>query len=419
MIALTRTENPGTTKDTISWAPITGLLGYKFTVDGKISHTWDPTRTTLTVSRSAERVLVEAFGTKNSGVWPSVTPPTGYGTGFGYLRLGNSEVPATNPTEYDLIGLGGSGFPNTLTSKTMIYMSGTNVPKSWSAGVPYAEAQANGWILRGASGNEIHNRGFPDAMLGDVGSPGYQAAWCRNVEATMRAVGADGFYADDTIGFGGMWWNEVPTKYPNRAAWDAAMVSFCKALWDHFNPKGFYVAHNAGDYEAGNFETDNGMLKMRWWAKVGPYAHGLMAESWMFLKEWGQGVRIVGPGWHQQWDAIRAYHKFCNGEPYPVTGGQVQLARPIDLIALDYGAAADEAAKRYCLLTFLLDYQRKGPVHIWSRSDSPNPWSAVNDQVLALGNPTAVPTKNGNVHTRQFQNGRITVDAGAGTSSIS
>ncbi len=75
MITLTRTQGPGSTKDTISWAPITGLLGYKFTVDGKISHTWDNTRTTLVVSRGAERILVEAFGTKDSGVWPPVTPP--------------------------------------------------------------------------------------------------------------------------------------------------------------------------------------------------------------------------------------------------------------------------------------------------------------------------------------------------------
>jgi hypothetical protein len=78
---LTRTA--GETKDTIGWEPVPGAVAFKFTVDGKISHTWDPTRTTLAVSKGSERVLVEALAAKDTGVWPNATPPSGEPSGQG------------------------------------------------------------------------------------------------------------------------------------------------------------------------------------------------------------------------------------------------------------------------------------------------------------------------------------------------
>lgn len=69
MIPLTRTA--GQTKDTISWPQQTGAAGFKFTVDGKVSHTWDGSRTAVTVAKTAVNILVEALGVTDFGRLPA------------------------------------------------------------------------------------------------------------------------------------------------------------------------------------------------------------------------------------------------------------------------------------------------------------------------------------------------------------
>ena len=73
MIALTRT--PGQTKDTVSWAPVADATGFRFTVDGKVSHTWDGSRTSVAVAKAAVNIKVEALGVLDTGVLPNPVPP--------------------------------------------------------------------------------------------------------------------------------------------------------------------------------------------------------------------------------------------------------------------------------------------------------------------------------------------------------
>ena len=74
MIELRKVSETNTTI-TLGWDPVPGAAGFRFIVDGKVSHTWDPFRTTVKVSKVASRVMVEAVGVTDSGVWPTQPPP--------------------------------------------------------------------------------------------------------------------------------------------------------------------------------------------------------------------------------------------------------------------------------------------------------------------------------------------------------
>lgn len=408
-------------KITLGWTPVPGCIGYVFYADDKrVSNTWDPLRSSVTFSKGPAKFRVDAIGVEDTGVYPPVTtpPPTGLGRGIGYLALSASRHPPTNPEKYDTVFLGGSGFPWPHPNKVGVYRSGTNVPDAgWDNGVPIAEARANGWILKDANGQEIYNKGYTYSKLADVGNPDYRLRWCQSSEAYFKTIGADGFYSDDTLAFYSMWWNTVPPKYPTEQAWNDVMIGFCKYIYEYFQPKGFYVAHNAGDWKNGDPESNNGMRKARWWAKVGPYTDGLMSEGHMFLKSFSLPVRKVGPEWYNNWDAYRGLHRLCNGEPYPVTGGTVQIARPVDFIGLDHGTGAERAQQTYCHASFLLDYKEPGSVFIWWADDTSDPWSADYSK-LPMGAAQGDATKSGNVWTRRFANGTVTVDPVAGTASI-
>jgi hypothetical protein len=72
--------------------------------------------------------------------------------------------------------------------------------------------------------------------------------------------------------------------------------------------------------------------------------------------------------------------------------------------------------------TFLLDWDPTIPMSalLYSDPDSTNgrgQWLSVYDRVVALGLPLSGPTQVGNVFTRRFAGGTITVDTGTGTTT--
>ncbi len=68
-------QSEDATSYTLAWPPVAGAAGFKFTVDGKVSHTSQGNRTTVRVSKTAQSVKVEALGVTDTGTWPTVTPP--------------------------------------------------------------------------------------------------------------------------------------------------------------------------------------------------------------------------------------------------------------------------------------------------------------------------------------------------------
>lgn len=74
MIHLSVVSEDATTR-TLGWQPVQGAAGFRFQVDGRISHTWNGDRTTVRVAKTAQKVLVEALKIGETGEWPTVAPP--------------------------------------------------------------------------------------------------------------------------------------------------------------------------------------------------------------------------------------------------------------------------------------------------------------------------------------------------------
>ena len=114
MITLRKVSETATTI-TLGWDRVPGAVGYRFTVDGKVSHTFDPTRTTVKVSKGADHTLVEALGVLDSGVWPQPEPPpTGLSSPIGFIsNQAPGYFPPTKIDQYGVIISEGPG-PSTI-----------------------------------------------------------------------------------------------------------------------------------------------------------------------------------------------------------------------------------------------------------------------------------------------------------------
>jgi hypothetical protein len=72
---ITKVSEDSKTK-TLAWDEVPDAAGFKFDVDGKISHTWQGDRTTVRVDKNAKKVIVDALGVLDTGEYPGVvTPP--------------------------------------------------------------------------------------------------------------------------------------------------------------------------------------------------------------------------------------------------------------------------------------------------------------------------------------------------------
>lgn len=344
-------------------------------------------------------------------------PPVAAGNPLMRLRYGSSRPWGANLNRYGTltVGVAYGAEAGQLPGRSLVYMSGTNVAKTgigYDTGVGEAEARANGWILKDAAGVEIVNAGYPSYFLADVGDGGYQQAWCRNVDAKVRGFGCDGFFNDDLLnwilGFTG---GRVPAKYATDAAWDQAMFSFAVAVGAYFRPRGIYVSHNAGAFKAGDNASNDGTRTLAWFQRLAPHSDGLMCESWMSRENApappsSSGLpvsangRLDAAGWWNNWTGWRRLHPFCAAA------------------GVDFLPAHTVGSQEYLLATFLLDWNGVlgGIAH--GNYVMGDPWTAVYDRVTALGQPAAVAVKAGNVWTRTFAGGSVTVDPVAGTAQI-
>lgn len=67
-IQVTVVSEDATTR-TLGWAKVEGSVGFKFTVDGKVSHTWDGNRTSVRVAKTAKNVTVQSLSNGPKGGW--------------------------------------------------------------------------------------------------------------------------------------------------------------------------------------------------------------------------------------------------------------------------------------------------------------------------------------------------------------
>src|SRR3954464_1810126 len=118
-----------------------------------------------------------------AGASPSTVP------GVGVVALGGHLSGIAEPGLYST-AIASASEASTLAAlpgRSLAYFSGTDVNVSWSTGVPYTQALANGWLLAGSTGSLLTNTGYAGNYVGDVGSTAYQRAWITNVLAYLGA----------------------------------------------------------------------------------------------------------------------------------------------------------------------------------------------------------------------------------------
>jgi hypothetical protein len=154
-------------------------------------------------------------------------------------------------------------------------------------------------------------------------------------------------------------------------------------------------------YNSGIPLDDNASMVTTWWARLGTHVDYLTIENWLTPNGF---LRRTGPEWFNNWDQFRNLHR---------------AARQAGAGFLPYDYPAGATSQAYTLGTFLLDWDGTAAdgFAVWLPG-SVDAWIVFYDQALALGRPVAATVDSGNVHTRQFEHGTLTVDSGAGTTSI-
>jgi Hypothetical glycosyl hydrolase family 15 len=290
-----------------------------------------------------------------------------------------------------------AGLPGT----TLAYFDGTDVNSGWSTGVPYAQARAEGWLLKGPSGALLVNRGAPDDYIGDEGSDAYQKAWIANVLAYLHAYpGISGVYIDDVLYDLKPMTGVEAAEYPTQQAWADAQLSFIRAVGTALRARGYYVLVNASGFVPGNAGSDTGATTADWWTELGPYVSGFMNESYDQLSDGSNAMRTTGPSWTQNWDAWQRL---------------IQVAQTMgkDFVGVTYGAVGDTQTMTYGKASFLLDWNGGGGAFIYVPTDGSSPTSAT--ATMQVGRPAGVKRRVGVGWMRTYSDGVVLVDPSPST----
>jgi hypothetical protein len=137
------------------------------------------------------------------------------------------------------------------------------------SGVSYADALANGWLLKDSHGNLITTgtTGGQPCYFGDIGSADYQAKFANNLLRILTANPADdGIFADGVSSCTKNWTETVPTKYPTDDSFRAAYKSFWANVSAKLRGASYYIAANADASCPGDSRSNDGTLTRWWWS---------------------------------------------------------------------------------------------------------------------------------------------------------
>jgi hypothetical protein len=322
-------------------------------------------------------------------------------------RLGASWSAASGYTRYPTVivdranAAAAAALPS--TTRVLVYHAGVDVNVNWNAGVSYADALANGWLLKDSAGNLIHNAGYPDNYIADIGNPSYQQRWASDVAAFISSVGADGVYIDDVLGdpallTGNVW----PAKYPTHQSWNDAMASFIAYVGPYMKSHGLYIAVNAKNFIPGDAGSNDGSNDVTWWQRLAPNVNGLLSEYWQqnpnSVSQSFSDCACSWLGWWSKWQRLET----------------TAQAAGDDFFSLIYGAGTDARTIRYEKASFLMDWNGKGGGMIWNPTDTGDPWNA--DWTQDIGTPTAARYQVGVGWRRSFTNGTALINTSSTSS---
>jgi hypothetical protein len=343
-------------------------------------------------------ILVLSVGGHRMSASAATTGPT---PGVATFRNGSTYSVGTGFDRYSMItvGVADASAAAALPGRSLVYMSGTSVQTSWSTGVPYDQALANGWLLKDSSGSFL--RTPYSAYVGDVGSSAYQQAFINNVANFLSAHGDSGVFIDDMyMSIDG--WTATPVKYPTQVSWENATASFAAAVGSALKAKGFYVMFNSEGYIPGNGASDTGALTVTWWQRLAPYANGLLVEDWLQNPGNTSQLRSNGSAWNQNWSGWQSL----------VATAQ---SMGVDFFPSVSGTTTSIATMRYGKASFLLDWNGGGSAMIYSPS-SGDPWNL--EWTMDIGLPSASKYQVGVGWRREYTGGTALVNPSATTSQV-
>lgn len=321
--------------------------------------------------------------------------------GIGIVELGSHLDGVADPGLYGT-AIASASEASTLAGlpgRSLAYFSGADVNVNWSTGVPYTQAQANGWLLTDSTGSLLTNTGYAGNYVGDVGSSGYQQAWITNVLAYLAAhPGIDGVFIDDVLYDLKPLAGTEAAKYPTQQQWAAAMLSFAKAVGGALRSHGYYVALNASGYVPGDSNSNDGTNTITWWKELGPYANGLMNEYYDETSNGTYQLRTAGTAWNQQWDGWQRL---------------ISTAQSLgdDFFGLTYGAVGNTAAMQFGKASFLLDWNGGGGAFMYGATDGSDPTSSA--WTTSVGQPAAAKQQVGVGWMRRYSGGVALVNPSA------
>ncbi len=319
---------------------------------------------------------------------------------IGVLRLGDSYRLAAGYSRYNylIVGYGDVGAASVRSAKSLIYKGAADVTESPSAdpgrgmsGVSRKEAAAQGWLLKDGSGKVVQVG--PNDWLGDVGSPGFQARWAKNVSGYLLTHHLDGVFIDNVVcSATGLSHGLVPAKYPTDAAWADAQAAFIAYVGHALRAKGLYVAANA--YCGG---PDNGSGNDAWWARLAPSVSALMVEDFEQNPNDESQLYFNAPAaswlgnWRGKLNAIRVAQRMGR-----------------DAFALTWGDRADTAKMTFTRASFLLVWNGKGGAFIYNTRDGSDPWNPA--WTMSIGVPLSPMKQVGSAFVRTYSGGYVVVN---------
>jgi hypothetical protein len=253
-----------------------------------------------------------------------------------------------------------------------------------TAGVSHDEADSQHpeWFLLNTSGQRFTHKDYGNLWAMDVGSASYQQRWADNVLRSLKTLGFDGVFIDDTNPT--MKGHYDPTKvakYPTDEAYQQATESALAKISPQLRSAGYSVVANIGHF--GEFPD----VGQRWLQ----YVDGAMDEN---FGKWGNTAGS-GYAWEGYWKNELRSLKFAQ-----------QHGK--DFLAVTHSADGDAAAARYGWGTMLLGANGHAQFALHSNYTSEN-WFAEYD--YEIGEPVGQESLlSSGAHRRQFSNGMVVVN---------
>lgn len=276
--------------------------------------------------------------------------------------------------------------------RSLVYFAGTVVCRPWSCGVPYAQAERNGWLLTDSAGKVLVSRSYPSNAVADVGDRAYQRAWLRNVSRFLKAHHVDGVFIDTVLADLVPLTGKESASYPTQRDWARAQLSFIRAVGRVLRARGYYVLLNASGYVPGDHASDTGANTALWWRRLSPYVSGLTNEYFQEVPTGTNQLRTSGGVWTQNWEGWqRLIH--------------VAQSHGRDFVGVTYGAPGDTRTMTYGKASFLLDWNGRSGAFVYQPTNDANPWSGVWTQ--NIGHPLAHKRRVGVAWLRRYTHGIV------------